>query len=550
MNKILEEKIEAIESKYDGFFDPILEDPDFGGHKVVIFDNLNFINKCLYSKNDDTIEGQMEMFDMAEYEDGNQEDYEWSCFTIRQTVLGLVEYGPKRIALIEKLYQVVIEEILKAKESGKENYAAAVWVMNAIVANILADLGENYGFAVVTDGSMYYMSRFDEQQNITIHGVVFDAVFKAINDMRLVASNEYIKTIDKFIRAATTLDADSGDYELFCNSYEGDDDERRDYIENVIRSFGKLLINTTTEDIEREKDKKIQLSQKESLDLLHKEHEQQNAKLEIIEKKIDLISSKIDGIKSVTDDLLSKAESFEEKEKIYSSYADSCVNVVLDEYNESDSKESDLYVTEEMYLKNLFGDIWNNKLDRLSRVCLHTSKVMFKQTLLIDQAKELEYSGICLLMTKSLEIEMKKRFYDGFINYLKNNNYPLEEYPSYLVLKDRWGNYRIKKETNFTLGNIPFIFTYKEDERNPQQNVKDREILCKYVGDELIPLKDSEEIISILKEFGMRIDKVVNDYRNKSAHRGSINYDKVTECFKLIIDEIQLMKKLLETFEK
>lgn len=553
MNTKLTEKLKNI---YDTdnikVYGQYYDDYNCGGQRALINDELFSIHEYLYSEKEPELEGQFSLFDMNECKELKPSD-EWSVRLRAAGVLGITDYGMDRVNLIRDWYELLKDEILKAKEFAENDFAGAVFVMNAIVANILSELGDHYGFIVAVENFKYKIVNLNDN-TVRIHGVRFEDILTSVNDMTLKASDDYIRTVDRFIKAVTGLEYYSDDYELFSESFDGSDDERRTFVDSVIRPFSELLSNTTTDAIEKETERRVQSERYQSLieshELLHKEHEVQNEKLESIEKKIDMISSKIDGIQSVASELLSKAESFEEQEKIYSSCTDACVKSVLNEYDNKHDEDSDLFKAEEDYLKNLFGEVWDKKLDNLSKVCLHTAKVMFKQTLLIDKTKSLEYSGVCVLMTKSLEIEMKKRFYDGFLEYLRKNDYHISEYPSYLITKDNRGGFKVKKETQFTLGNIPYIFAYKEDYKNRQKAVIDNEMLYKYVKKELMPEKNTSEIADILKDYGRRIDNIVNNYRNKSAHRGSINYDQVSKCFEIIIDEVKLMKMILETFEK
>ena len=74
------------------------------------------------------------------------------------------------------------------------------------------------------------------------------------------------------------------------------------------------------------------------------------------------------------------------------------------------------YEKEENLLKQSFEDSWN-KLDEKSKSFLITAKVIYNE--LNEYNNVIDYSGVCLLVTKALEQELSKRFCKGFISYLK-----------------------------------------------------------------------------------------------------------------------------------
>ena len=75
---------------------------------------------------------------------------------------------------------------------------------------------------------------------------------------------------------------------------------------------------------------------------------------------------------------------------------------------------------------------------------------------------KIDYSGVCLLVTKALEIETTKRFFTEYKNYLSKEVGTIQSWPKVLKKKER-GHYVDKElpESEFTLGSVVPVVGYK-----------------------------------------------------------------------------------------
>ena len=73
----------------------------------------------------------------------------------------------------------------------------------------------------------------------------------------------------------------------------------------------------------------------------------------------------------------------------------------------------------------LTTDVWN-KLSDESKTYLVTAKVNFETMIEMENRDELDFSGVCLLLTKTMDEEISKRFYTIYAEYLQEQ-YPLPE---------------------------------------------------------------------------------------------------------------------------
>ena len=77
---------------------------------------------------------------------------------------------------------------------------------------------------------------------------------------------------------------------------------------------------------------------------------------------------------------------------------------------------------------------------------------MFNKLIMMNEV--IDYSGICVLITKALEVEINKRFFTDFIKYMDNTyNKDYSIYPTPLLFNKKEPLY----DDKITLGNFQFI---------------------------------------------------------------------------------------------
>lgn len=180
---------------------------------------------------------------------------------------------------------------------------------------------------------------------------------------------------------------------------------------------------------------------------------------------------------------------------------------------------------EESQLKGMFGDGWL-LLDEYTRRSLISAKV-FASNCRKTSYKTLDYSGIIVSATSALENELKLRFFSGYQNYLyKAVGKPSSEtWPQSMLFTKRSG--QVVKNTEFTMGSLPYIFGCAELEREclntylqtiMGEQYKDKGISYFY-------LKNSSG-----KSFIDRCEDVRNNYRNAAAHTSPVSMEKAEAC--------------------
>ena len=266
-------------------------------------------------------------------------------------------------------------------------------------------------------------------------------------------------------------------------------------------------------------------------------------KIDELHSKIDNISNQITTLQSLTQRQIQNAQSQLEIERIIEAYIDICIdNIIQQTLNFTENKTYEIEKTKLIY--SIGDDGWN-KLSEESKNFLITSKVMYNHLILIDDI--IDYSGICVLITKALELEIQKRFFINFLDYLNEKygrNY--EKYHTALL-------YQKKKpllSEKFTMGNIAFVMCYIENRfDNDIQKNNNKLRLMEYCKECVFSNYSEEEIKILLHNYASSIEDIRIKYRNPSAHTNEINRVTAEECFNLVLDIEKLLKKMLDSFD-
>lgn len=254
----------------------------------------------------------------------------------------------------------------------------------------------------------------------------------------------------------------------------------------------------------------------------------------------DLVSAQL---KYASDDV-------EMQECILRSFTDTCVDRISTSIRASNSEA--LYADEERRLIESIGsDAWS-KIGDDARRFLISSKFMYAK--LADVEDIVDYSGVCLLVTKALELELGKRFCVGYIQYYKNAHPGREgRYRAPLPIVNKYRRY-IKPEA-FTLGSFPFIIgcRYASD-ISEDEKLNIRNCILEYVEDTILKsyseTHDEEHVLDLLDEYAEEVDRVREDYRNPSAHTDALTRTSAKECFDLVLDVEKLLRRILESFDE
>lgn len=195
---------------------------------------------------------------------------------------------------------------------------------------------------------------------------------------------------------------------------------------------------------------------------------------------------------------------------------------------------------EDILKEQLTENVWD-KLSDTSKSFLVTAKMNYESMIKFDDKNELDYSGVCLLITKVLDIEIARRLYEKYADYLRQN-YTFDIWPTSMLNKDR--NDCLENK-NFTLGTVMYVIGCDVD-----GNIKNNYVYNKFkefAHDELYRSSlSSQEQEQRIKNIVKYVEKVRVDYRNPAAHRNSLNAISAEACMGYMIETYRKLKEILE----
>lgn len=296
--------------------------------------------------------------------------------------------------------------------------------------------------------------------------------------------------------------------------------DQKEFLENMMKGFAENITNNLSKKIDNSTEKIIKT----------------------LKEEIKNISLKITDYQSLIERQIKHFDSDEEKDKLIAAFADECAERIISETH-FESEEDSYNSEKDNLIKSLGREAWT-KLSEESQTYLISSKLMFDN---LNSITNVDYSGVCILVTKTLEVELYKRFFDDFKQYLNQKKYNYKNYPTGLLHKNRW----LLDDDKFNLGTVAYILCLKEP--NDYYLAKNnKEKLIEYCEADLFKKRETEEIDSLIKKFGKDIEDIREKYRNPSAHRENIDHDKAEECLDLVLynKKSPLLKEMLDSFIK
>lgn len=271
--------------------------------------------------------------------------------------------------------------------------------------------------------------------------------------------------------------------------------------------------------------------------------------VEDLSKSIDSILEILKENKEDISKMLSKADSYNDDDKIEEIISNFADRIAIDFVNKLNKNSIDeQYKIEETVLKNLFSEEYWNKLDDNSKEYLITGKILYNKLVSSDKG---DYSGVCLLITKAVDNELHRFLYTKFKNYLENR-YPFEscinKWPSFLYKQNKRGIYYVLPDYDFTLGSVAY-FCCDKIYLDSNENQINKEIMYEFCRNELMKKEiDDFNISENLKFISDSAEKTRLDFRNPAAHVSSMSKIKADECLDYILETTKILIELMKIF--
>lgn len=196
---------------------------------------------------------------------------------------------------------------------------------------------------------------------------------------------------------------------------------------------------------------------------------------------------------------------------------------------------------EKVMIDQLGERVWNELLTARSRTYLISAMMTFDSMNKLTDHSSLDYSGVCLQVTKVLDEEMAARFYTLYKRYLYKN-YLLDNWPR--AMKTKHGDEPLPSN-DFTIGSIAHVIGVGVRGRiydpTAYEQVQGFAKKCLYKEG-----MTDQEIRDHLIKCVECAEKTRKDYRNPAAHREAMSYISAKECIDYLIEQTKMLKQVLQ----
>ncbi|MGN0514313.1 MAG: DEAD/DEAH box helicase family protein [Lachnospiraceae bacterium] len=267
----------------------------------------------------------------------------------------------------------------------------------------------------------------------------------------------------------------------------------------------------------------------------------------------DVIEQSFDQIQRIRESLIEELESTDEdvKEIALKKLQDKVAEIVGELTRNVISVADNTYYKEYL-VGELTQDVWD-KLDEKSKAFLITAKSNYDSMVKMPDKDSMDYSGVCLLVTKALEVETTKRFFDKYKEFLNRKYTGVSQWP-YVLRKRVHGQVtdEIIPDGEFTLGSVVTTVGYKRD-YDVNGNItgysrghnRTRMEFLDYATRNLFRLSDRSSAEREIEKDYQFIERVRLDYRNPSAHRDELTITSAKNCIEYVIDVHHMLKEML-----
>ncbi len=196
---------------------------------------------------------------------------------------------------------------------------------------------------------------------------------------------------------------------------------------------------------------------------------------------------------------------------------------------------------ETVMIDQLGERVWKELLSARSRTYLISAMMTFDSMNKLAERDAVDYSGVCLQVTKVLDEEMAARFYTLYKRYLYKN-YLLDDWPQ--AMKTKYGDEPLSSN-DFTIGSIAHVIGISARGRiynaTAYEQVQEFARKCLYKDG-----MSGQEIRDHLIECVECAEKTRKDYRNPAAHREAMSYISAKECIDYLIEQTKMIKQILQ----
>lgn len=209
-------------------------------------------------------------------------------------------------------------------------------------------------------------------------------------------------------------------------------------------------------------------------------------------------------------------------------------------------------------LKQLFDPIWD-RLDPRTQRELFSAKMSYQLLAQKECGNDIDFSGVCTLASKAMEVECEKYFYKRFRQYIFEQTPEKRrdaQFVEALSLTEE-AEKQSKQRGGFTLGSVQHILKPRYDRKKGESEPYKRymAVLTSYARERLFSpgvgadLMDDQQIQNILWTYVDYVNTVKNQYRNPSVHKELISQQNALSCLDYVVDVEKKLKEMVSAFQ-
>lgn len=209
-------------------------------------------------------------------------------------------------------------------------------------------------------------------------------------------------------------------------------------------------------------------------------------------------------------------------------------------------------------LKQLFDPIWD-RLDPRTQRELFSAKMSYQLLAQKECGNDIDFSGVCTLASKAMEVECEKYFYKRFQQYIleqtpeKRRDAQFVEALSLTPEAEK----QSKQRGGFTLGSVQHILKPRYDREKGELEPYKRymAVLTSYARERLFSpgvgadLMDDRQIQNVLWKYVDYVNTVKNRYRNPSVHKELVSQQSALSCLDYVVDVEKKLKEMVSAFQ-
>lgn len=265
-----------------------------------------------------------------------------------------------------------------------------------------------------------------------------------------------------------------------------------------------------------------------------------------VKKRLDNLTSIMESINDTLSNLqkqyeksLINANREEERENLIHKFSEELLEVLLRKFQIIDQPN---YKQEKDKLLRIFGPSSWDKLTDESRQYIITSNIIFNHMAGLES--QVDYSAVCIPLTKALERELYIYFFYDLKADLRNREIPIHDWPHGLTYYSNQQKQYLESENNrFTLGSLTYILGNRIDYKRPKRDISTWAIIKPYFFRKLA-INSENDLKVYLKSLDEGVRYVTVNFRNQAAHKDKIGLEQALSCYNYLIRVTGLLVEL------